>query len=92
MQKMVLIMALLLCPQSWAVLSASSCKAKIRAAHLARTGQNLDDSTINNLLDLCQGIIDAIKADAVVQSGIPVSTTGSASAQTGSTTGTGSIQ
>lgn len=37
-------------------------------------------------------IFEDIKSDAQVLAGIPVSTTGSATAQTGATTGPGSIQ
>ena len=38
-----------------------------------------------------KAIVDHITANAQVNSGIPVSTTGSAVAQTGATTGTGTI-
>ena len=92
MRCVVLIVTILFATPSFAALSASSCKAKIQADHLSRTGQALDDSANNNLIDICQGIIDEIKADATVQSGIPVSTTGSATNQTGATTATGTIQ
>lgn len=92
MRSYVFLVLVIWASESFAAMSAAACKAKIRAAHLARTGQVLDDSANNNLLDLCQGIIDEITADAKVQTGIPVSTTGGPTAQTGSTTALGTIQ
>lgn len=40
---------------------------------------------------ICRQIYSALKTDAVVTSGIPVATTGSATAQTGTTTAGGTL-
>lgn len=79
-----------------ALMSASSCKSKIMADYASRTGQTMTDGTFNTLVDICQGIIDEITADAeltvaICAAGIPVSTTGTATAQTGSTTAAGVV-
>ena len=53
-----------------------------------RTRTEIDDSEFANRLAQA---IHSFVLDAEVQPGIPVSTTGSASAQTGTTTGTGKL-
>lgn len=75
-----------------AAMSADSCKTKIKAAYHARTGEEMAEGQFNAIVDLCQGIIDEIKANAQVQPGIPVSTTGTATSQSGATTAPGTIQ
>ena len=42
-------------------------KDKIKAAYNARTGLNMTEGDFNVLIDLCQGIIEEIIANAVVQ-------------------------
>jgi hypothetical protein len=70
--------------------------AKVKSAHHTRTGIFLQDGDFSVLEDICQGIIDEIQANAAIkngltQNGIPVSTTGTAVAQTGATTSPGTV-
>lgn len=92
MNRLAVILSLFFSTPAHAALSADSCKAKIKAAYAARTGKTLAGTEPNLIVDLCQGIIDEIKANAQVQPGIPVSTAGGPASQTGSTTGPGTIQ
>jgi tRNA A37 threonylcarbamoyladenosine dehydratase len=78
-------------------MSAASCKTKVKAAYTARTGQTMNEGTFNVLLDLCQGIIDEIKANAELTAaeaaaGIPVSTSTGSGATTAPGTVTGKVQ
>lgn len=50
-----------------------------------------DPDAISNWHKICRQIYSALKSDAVVTAGIPVSTTGSATAQTGATTAGGTL-
>ena len=60
----------------------NAMKAKVKAAYLTRTGLTMSEGDFNVLIDLCQGIIEELIANAVVE------VTG---VQTGSSTRTGSI-
>jgi hypothetical protein len=72
-------------------MTAAGMKAKVEAAYLARTGQAMEAGLFNVLIDLCTGIVLEIQQNAKVTAGIPVSTTGGPTAQTGSTTAEGVI-
>lgn len=75
---------------SMAAITADGCKAKIQAAHQARTGTALNDGTNNVLIDICKGIIDEIKANAKVPLGISVQV--NPSTGSGSTTAQGTVE
>ncbi|MFV8250252.1 hypothetical protein [Bdellovibrio bacteriovorus] len=95
MRLLVALYLIFICQPSEAALSAASCKSKIRAAHLARTGQALNDSSNNVIIDICQGIVDEIQANAKVQMGIVItipSTASPGNPSTGTTTSLGVIQ
>lgn len=72
-------------------MSGSSLKARIKAKVEGKVGQTLDEGAYSLLAEICDAIIEEIKANAVVTvaSGISVATAGGATAQTGSTTSTG---
>lgn len=48
-------------------MTAAGMKAKVEAAYTARTGKTMTDGDFQVLLDLCQGIIDELVANADVQ-------------------------
>jgi hypothetical protein len=73
------------------MMTASSMKSKIEA-QLASIGVTVSNDQYNYLIALCRGIIEEIQENAQVKTGIPVSTTGGPTAQTGATTSPGSIE
>lgn len=67
MKILVLISVLFFISPAFAVLSAASCKSKINAAYTARTGKTMVDGDFNVLIDICQGIIDELRANGDVK-------------------------
>jgi glycerol-3-phosphate dehydrogenase len=65
-------------------MTAASMKAKIIAAYHARTGLTMADDAVNDIIDLCTGIVQEIQANAVVSATGP-------DAQGGTVTSTGTI-
>jgi hypothetical protein len=44
-----------------------SMKDKVKQAYLARTGELMTEGAFNALIDLCQGIIEELLEEAVVE-------------------------
>ena len=53
-------------------------KDKIKTAYAVRTGKSMSEGDFNTMIDICQGIIEELIANAVVQ----VTVTGGSSAGT----------
>lgn len=63
--KFLIITLLLMSLNCFADLSKESCEAKIKAAITAGTGKTPDDSSL--IVYICEGIIEEIKTNAVVE-------------------------
>jgi hypothetical protein len=72
-------------------MSSATLKAALKAALILKTGAADNDATDKLAEVIAETVVDHITANAVVTvaSGIPVATTGTAAAQTGETTATG---